>query len=333
MREAERGSASFAFFLAVRLAASIGRANVAFMIDKLELLLALAKERHFGRAAEASGVSQPTLSSAVKSLEEQFGVMIVERGSRFRGFTPEGERVLDWARRLVGDTRTMRQEIEALKTSVDGHLRIGVIPTALTIVPELTGPLRARHPNIRITVTSLTSNQILDQMENLELDVGISYVDNEPVRRLKTLPLYEERYAVLVAKGHALAKRATIEWRETADLPLCLLTPDMQNRRIVDRHLSEAGVTSMARLESNSMLTLMAHVRTGEWATIIPQRLAQSVDTADALRVIPLVQPMVTHRIGLIVPSREPWTPLVSAVTAIAKHAGRKPVPATRSEL
>ena len=85
------------------------------MLDKLELLLALARERHFGRAAEAAGVTQPTLSSAVKSLEEQFGVLIVERGSRFRGFTPEGERILDWARRIVSDARTMRQEIEGLK--------------------------------------------------------------------------------------------------------------------------------------------------------------------------------------------------------------------------
>ena len=81
------------------------------MIDKLELLLALAKERHFGRAAEACGVTQPTMSTSLKQLEEILGVMLVQRGSRFQGFTPEGERTLDWARRIVGDARAMRQEI------------------------------------------------------------------------------------------------------------------------------------------------------------------------------------------------------------------------------
>jgi DNA-binding transcriptional LysR family regulator len=82
------------------------------VLDKLEFLLVLARERHFGRAAEAAGVTQPTFSSAVKSLEENLGTALVERGSRFRGFTPEGERVLEWARRLVGDARTMRHELQ-----------------------------------------------------------------------------------------------------------------------------------------------------------------------------------------------------------------------------
>ena len=88
------------------------------MIDKLELLLALAKERHFGRAAEACGVTQPTMSTSLKQLEEILGVMLVQRGSRFQGFTPEGERTLDWARRIVGDARAMRQEINTLKVTV-----------------------------------------------------------------------------------------------------------------------------------------------------------------------------------------------------------------------
>ena len=85
------------------------------MIDKLEFLLALAREGHFGRAAEACGVTQPTLSAGVKQLEKSFGVLLVNRGSRFQNFTPEGERVLEWARRIVGDSRAMREEIHALK--------------------------------------------------------------------------------------------------------------------------------------------------------------------------------------------------------------------------
>jgi DNA-binding transcriptional LysR family regulator len=108
------------------------------LIDKLELLLALAKERHFGRAAEACGVTQPTMSTSLKQLEEILGVMLVQRGSRFQGFTPEGERTLDWARRIVGDTRAMRQEINSLKDKLSGEIRIAAIPTVLGMVAQLT---------------------------------------------------------------------------------------------------------------------------------------------------------------------------------------------------
>ena len=106
------------------------------MIDKLELLLALAKERHFGRAAEACGVTQPTMSTSLKQLEEILGVMLVQRGSRFQGFTPEGERTLDWARRIVGDARAMRQEINALKDKLSGEIR------------DRGDPDRARHGGV-----------------------------------------------------------------------------------------------------------------------------------------------------------------------------------------
>ena len=137
------------------------------MIDKLELLLALAKERHFGRAAEACGVTQPTMSTSLKQLEEILGVMLVQRGSRFQGFTPEGERTLDWARRIVGDARAMKQEINGLKDKLSGEIRIAAIPTVLGMVASLTTPFRARHPNVRFQILSCTSVEALGLLENL----------------------------------------------------------------------------------------------------------------------------------------------------------------------
>ena len=154
------------------------------MIDKLDFLLALAREQHFGRAAEACGVTQPTLSAGVKQLEEPIGVLLVNRGSRFQGFTPEGERVLDWARRIVGDTRAMREEINALRHGLTGQLRIAAIPTALAMVAALTTPFRERHPNVHFTILSRTSIEVLDLLDNLEIDAGITYLDNEPLGRV-----------------------------------------------------------------------------------------------------------------------------------------------------
>src|SRR5580698_7657786 len=108
------------------------------MVDRLELLLALAREKHFGHAAERSGVTQQTLSASVKQLEARFGVMLVHRGSRFQGFTPEGERVLEWARRIVGDSRAMQQDIDALKRGLVGHIRIAAMPTLIGMNAMLT---------------------------------------------------------------------------------------------------------------------------------------------------------------------------------------------------
>jgi len=286
------------------------------MLDKLELLLSLARERHFGKAAAAAGVTQPTLSSAVKSLEEQFGILIVERGSRFRCFTPEGERVLDWARRMVGDARAMKQEIEGLKRGLSGHLRLGVIPTALPFVTELTVPFRTRYPDVRFSIISMNSDLIQARLDNIEIDAGISYIDTEPLARFQTVHLYEERYVLLVAPDSPSAKSETATWAEAGKLPLCLLTPDMQNRRIIDRHLAEAGSPQVATLESNSLLVLYAHIRSGEWSSIIPARLAESLERPNRLKAVSLVDPIVTHQIGLVVNRREPHTPLVAAFIA-----------------
>ncbi len=219
------------------------------MLEKLEFLLALAREKHFGRAAETCGVTQPTLSAGVKQLEETFGVLLVNRGSRFQGFTAEGERVLEWARRIVGDTRAMRQEVHALRHGLAGRLRLAAIPTALAMVETLTTPFRARHPDVQFTVLSRTSIEILTHLENLEIDAGLTYLDNEPLGRVTAIPLYRERYRLLVASDAPLGDRESVTWSEVAQVPLCLLTPDMQNRRIIERLLRETGIDPHITLE------------------------------------------------------------------------------------
>jgi DNA-binding transcriptional LysR family regulator len=244
------------------------------LIDKLEYILALAREKHFGRAAEACGVTQPTLSAGLKQLEEQMGVLLVNRGSRFQDFTPEGLRVLEWARRIVGDTRSMRDEVNSLRHGLTGSLRIAAIPTALAMVASLTTPYRERHPNVRFTIYSRNSIEVLELLENLEVDAGITYVENEPLGRVNTVRLYPESYRLLTSAEAPLGNRDSVTWAEVAQVPLCLLTPDMQNRRIIDRLIKSAGGESRPTLESDSMILLFSHVRTGRWASVMPAKLA-----------------------------------------------------------
>jgi DNA-binding transcriptional LysR family regulator len=290
------------------------------MVDKLDFILALAREKHFRRAAEACGVTQPTLSAGVKLLEEQMGVLLVNRGSRFRGFTPEGERVLDWARRIVGDTRAMHEEINALRHGLSGRLRIAAIPTALAMVAALTTPYRERHPNVQFTIWSRNSMEILDLLENLEIDAGLTYLGNEPVGHVNAIPLYRERYRLITSADAPFGNRGSVTWAEVAQVPLCLLTPDMQNRRIIDRLLRSAGGESRPTLESDSMILLFSHVRTGRWASVMPAKLAETLGLTGTIRAIPITEPEAVQTIGLVIPAREPMMPATAALVAEAQR-------------
>ncbi|MDI1343827.1 MAG: LysR family transcriptional regulator [Pseudolabrys sp.] len=290
------------------------------MIDKLEFLLALAREKNFGKAAEQCGVTQPTFSAGIKQLEATLGVLLVHRSSRFIAFTAEGERVLEWARGIVADSRAMRQELRALKQGLVGRLKVAAIPTVLPMVSALTTPFRAKHPNVTFTVLSRTSIEILSMLENLEIDAGLTYIDNEPLGRVRAVPLYLEQYRLLTSETSPLGDRDSVTWAEVAKIPLCLLTPDMQNRRIIDQLLRAAGGgVPDPTLESNSMIVLFSHVRTGRWASVMPEKLADTLGLTEHLRSIPIVEPEAVHSIGLVVPDREPMQPLAAALVAEAK--------------
>ncbi len=293
------------------------------MIDKLEMFIALANERHFGRAALACGVTQPSLSSAIRQLEDQLGVQLVFRGSRFQGLTPEGQRVLDWARRIVGDMRALRDEMRTVHAGLSGNLRLGVIPTALPMVADLTTPFLARHPNMRVTILSRTSSEILGGIGDLELDAGITYLDNEPLGRVTQTPLYTEHYRFLCAPDARLATRTQVSWSELAAEPLCLLTSDMQNRRIVDILMADADTRRIASVESNSTIALIAHVKSGRWCSVVPKKLAEMFTGAGDLVAIPIAEPEAAHLVGLITAKHEPQTPVLQALVDEAVRLNR----------
>lgn len=290
------------------------------MLDKLEMFIALAKEKHFGRAALSLGITQPTLSAGIKQLEEQLGVQLVFRGSRYGGLTPEGQSALVWARQIVGDARQLKEEMRFARRGLAGQVRLAVIPTALTWAAGLSTRITARHPNVRFTILSRTSAEILSMLENLEIDAGISYLDNEPMGRVSCEPLYEEDYMLVCAKASAFAGRATVGWQELEGENLCLLTPDMQNRRIINRNFAAVGVEPAAAIESNSTVVLVASVVSGGWLTVLPRDMAEFLAGGKPLEIIPLTGPAGTrHSVGLVAPYREPHTPVLTALLAEAR--------------
>lgn len=290
------------------------------MIDKLEMFLAVAKEQHFGRAAASLGITQPTLSAGIKQLEDQLGVLLIFRGSRFGGLTPEGKIALNWARRIVGDSRQLREEMRATRHGLTGQLRIAVIPTALTWAARLSARFGQRHPNVSFTIMSKTSIEILQMLDDLDVDAGISYLDNEPLGKVSTVSLYEERYMLVCDPASDFADRENIAWAELSGRRLCLLSTNMQNRRIINRNLSTAGVTAQIAVESASTVVLVAHVIEGGWLTILPEDIARFLTQGKDLRLIPMQGGGAGHSVGLVAPWREPHTPVLDALLTEARR-------------
>jgi DNA-binding transcriptional LysR family regulator len=290
-------------------------------IRQLQFLAALAREKHFTRAAAACNISQPTLSGRIRLLEQELGVPIVSRGQRYHGLTPEGERVLKWAHVILDNWQAMQQELAQIsgrKQALLGRLVIGVVPSALPMVALLTKQMQAGHPGVDFTILSHSTAEILRGLSDFSLDAGVTYLDNEPVDGLMASPLYRERYSLFVGDTHPLAGRESVTWEEAAREPLCLLTQHMQNRRIIDRAFRAANCQPVPRLETNSVINLCANVRHMGLASVMPEYLLDALGPMEGIRAIPLVSPDVEHTVGLLVIDREPLSPIIGALREVA---------------
>ena len=281
----------------------------------LELLAALARHEHFGRAAEACGISQPSFSARIRGLEHALGTPVVRRGNRFAGFTPEGEIVLGWARRMLRDADGLRQDIAAARGRLSGVLAIGSVPTALPFVARLPGVLQRREPGLTLRIRSASSQQIRRGLEDLSLDVGVTYADADMPAAIRTRPLYRERYVVLAPEALAPAGDA-IAWRRAAELPLCLLSSEMRNRRIVEREFARAGASPRPILETNDFTAAIAQVADGTAATIAPEVLANVLPLGASIRRLRLTEPEVEEPMALAYPAQDPEPPALTALLA-----------------
>lgn len=290
------------------------------MLDKLEMFIALAKAKHFGKAADDLGITQPTLSTGIKTLEQQLGVKLVFRGSKYGGLTPEGHSALVWARRIVGDARQLKEEMRFKKNGLSGQLRIAVIPTALTWAAQLSARFSERNPRVKLTILSRTSIEILSMIENLDVDAGITYLDNEPTGRVSTEPLYRERYMLICGEKSQFSGRTSVGWKELEGERLALLTPENQNRRIINRHFRDAGATPDPGIESDSPVVLVANVEKSDWVTILAADIAAFLTQGKALRMIPLSGSTLAPSVGLVAPYREPHTPTLQVLLSEARH-------------
>lgn len=284
------------------------------LLSQLKYLTALAKERHFARAAQACFVSQPALSAAIRKLESEFRVPIVKRSNRFIGFTPEGERVVRWAQRVLADHDALVDDVRTMREGLSGRLRVGAMPTTLSSISLVTRPFCEQHPLVGVSIASMSSTEIQRGLAEFQIDVGVTYLDDETPAQVRRQPLYRERYVLLTSADGPFTDRETLPWAEAAEVPLCMLSPQMRNRRIVDDAFRRAGAAPTPMVETDSVSALWSHVKEGQWSAVMSHAWLYLHSVPEGMRAIPLVEPEVGTAIGLVVADRDPEPVLARAL-------------------
>jgi DNA-binding transcriptional LysR family regulator len=304
-------------------------------LRQLEYLVALAQEQHFSRAARHCNVSQPTLSNAIKQLEAEFSTPMVLRHQRFQGFTAEGSRVVEWSKRILADRDAMLQELSVLKKTLSGRLRLGAMPTSSPVLPQINGHFLQLHPGVQVEVSFLGLEEMRVKLINFELDVGITYIDQKHPAPLTSFPMYNEHLSLLVPDDVRFPATTTT-WSMAAELPLCLLSPHMHERQIIDAAFASVGKTPMPGIESDSIVNLAFHTMLGGVVTIVPNHFEIVIGAFPGTRLVNLVKPEVVRQVGLIWVEGNPMLPMARAmldsVRSLAIHElFRPPAPPVKA--
>jgi DNA-binding transcriptional LysR family regulator len=284
----------------------------------LEYFVAIARERHFGRAAEACQVSQPTLSAGLAALEEILGERLVDRDRRFIDLTSQGHAILRYAQQMIADQAAIRTALNVETGGLRGVARLGIIPAAMPAVGHLVAAMTAAHPDVKLAVSSMTSREIERALLARDIDAGLTYLNSEPLAQVQPVPLYVERFVAVTKRGSTLAKCGEVTLSDLVGRRLCLLHQGMQNRRILDGHLRARGLTGAPVATADSYVALLSMVSVGGLDAIITDSHAALVAAHPDLVTVPIADPMRPNEVGLVISDRTPLPPLAAALYAVA---------------
>jgi DNA-binding transcriptional LysR family regulator len=281
-------------------------------IKQLKFLIALDETRHFGQAAARCHITQPTLSMRLRNLEEELDLPLVNRGQRFEGFTAPGERVLAWARTVLAAYDGLQAEAAACRGHLVGTLRLGVVPLSNFDPLPLLQRLHSQHPSMRFELSSLSSEQILDQLASNRLDLGVSYLERLDSERFDSLQLAETRMGLMYDQRHFSFGDAPLSWESLIELPLGMLTSGMHFRQSIDHNFQTRGLEPQPLIQTDAVHQLLQAVQAGFCCAIMP--LDGALETlADHLRLQPIEQAQTLARLGLIMRRAAPRSALAEA--------------------
>ncbi len=295
-------------------------------LTELRYVVALARERHFRRAAEACFVSQPTLSVGIKKLEEELGVMLFERGGADIGVTPVGERIVEQAQQVLEQADAIRVIAQHGADPLEGPLRVGVIHTiGPYLLPHLIPRLIADIPQMPLVLEESFTVQLLERLRKGEIDVAI-LAEPFPDRGLVTRPLYDEPFVVAVPRGHRWVGRTAVGSVELKGENMLLLgqghcfrdhvlevCPEMSG-------FAQASAGIQRTFEGSSLETIRHMVASGIGITVLPVMAVPLEGDEGLLAYVPFESPAPVRRVVLA------WRkgfPRTEAINALADAVGK----------
>ena len=273
-------------------------------LTELRYIVAVARERHFGRAAEACFVSQPTLSVAVKKLEDELDLKIFERGSNDVSVTPLGEEIVRQAQAVIEQAAGIKETAKRGKDPLAGPLRLGVIYTiGPYLLPDLVKQAIKLFPQMPLMLQENFTTKLLDMLRTGELDAAI-LAEPFPDTGLAVAPLYDEPFVVALPEGHALAKRSSIPSEELKKETMLLLgTGHCFRDHVLEVCPEYARFASNAEgirksFEGSSLETIKYMVASGVGITVVPQ-LSVASGQQQHMKYVPFADPVPTRRVVL----------------------------------
>ena len=288
-------------------------------IKQLKFLIALEQTRHFGQAAARCNITQPTLSMRLRNLEEELGLELVTRGQRFEGFTQAGERVLAWARTLLAAHDGLFAEAAACRGQLVGNLRLGLVPLSGFNPISFIQGLSHSFPELKFSLTSMSSDKIIEALGTNQLDLGVCYLDHVSPNYLEFFELGETRVGLLYDTRHFHFEGTQMSWEEAAQLPLGMISNGMHYRKSIDLSFRSRGIDPQPILESDSTYQLFQAIHKGFCCAIMP--LDSGLENPiENLAFIHLPDASVLAPLGMVMRKTEPRSVIAEKCFAEARQ-------------
>ena len=269
-------------------------------LTELKYVVALAQERHFGRAAQKCFVTQPTLSLALAKLEDELGVRLFERNKNEVLVTPMGAGIVEQARRVLDEAGKIASLAKGAQDQLAGALRLGVIPTiGPYLLPELVPILRKRAPDMPLVIEENFTGSLVPLLRDGEIDVALIALPFA-VPGVKTRTLYEEPFSVVVPEGHAWAKKKRVRPDELSGESLLVLNAGHCFReQVLEACPGQANTASPEGRSGSSLETIRNMVASGLGVSVLPDTALQPRYANRLVKVIPFTEPAPSRQVAI----------------------------------
>jgi DNA-binding transcriptional LysR family regulator len=268
-------------------------------INQLETLLTISKTMSFRKAGEILNLTQPAVSAQIKSLEDEFGTILIDRNQPVT-LTDSGRLFLEHAERILRTVDDLKQRLDDLYHTPQGHIHIGTTTSiAMQILPRVLSYFQDQFPLIKTTIHSMTSSHIMNSVESGHVDIGIAYLfEKNPA--LETSVLYYDTFELIVSSQHPLSRFSHLSMEKLRNIPFIMLSPETAGRRFVDQLFKSLDITPQIIMELSSSEEVKRMVELNLGVAIISKLSVVNELRLGTLKMIKVSELDITHPVGVV---------------------------------